>query len=69
MFLYNKKAPQVEGGNYTKNCVMWDIKHEISSPKSFEILIKTELKVDTDLEPRNLYNHVKMCLNVLKRLQ
>ena len=40
----NKKAPPLEGGHYTKNGGIWNIKNEISSPKFYELLIKTELK-------------------------
>ena len=44
---------------------MWTIKHEIISPKFYEILIKKELKGDTDMELNNFYNHIKMCLNAV----
>ena len=37
----NNKAPPLEGGNYTKNGDMCAFKHEISSPKLYELLIKT----------------------------
>ena len=37
----NENAPPVEGGNSTKIDVMWTLKHEISSPKFYELLIKT----------------------------
>ena len=45
------------------------LKHEISSPKSYELLIKTELKGDTALELNNFYKHIRMCLNAITRLQ
>ena len=48
---------------------MWTLKHEISSPKFYEILIKTELKVDTALDLKNFYKHIKMCLNAVNILQ
>ena len=48
---------------------MWNIKHEISSPKLYELLIKTELKGDTPLDPKNFYNCIKMCLNAVTRIQ
>ena len=41
VFTANKKASTLKGGNYTKNGVMWTLKHEISSPKFYELLIKT----------------------------
>ena len=36
-----KKATSSEGENSTKNGGMWTIKHDISSPKLYGILIKT----------------------------
>ena len=35
---------------------MWNIKHDISSPKFYKILIKTELKGDTDLDLKNTHH-------------
>ena len=40
---------------------IWNIKHEISSPKFYELLIKTELKGNTALNLSTFYNHIKMC--------
>ena len=40
----NNKTIPLEGGNYTKNGYLWTLKHEISSPKFYELLINTELK-------------------------
>ena len=48
---------------------MWTLKHEISSPKYYEILIKTELKRDTALDIKNFYNHIKIYLNAVTRLR
>ena len=48
---------------------MWTLKHEISSPRLYELLIKTELKGDTALDLNNLYNHIKMSLNAVTRLK
>ena len=48
---------------------MWTLKHEIISPKFYELLTKTELKGDTALDPNNFYNHIKMCINVATRLR
>ena len=39
----NHKDPPFEGGNSTKNGGMWTLKHDISSPKFYELLIKTDL--------------------------
>ena len=46
---------------------MFEGPHEISSPRFYELLIKTELNGDTALDLKNLYNHIKMSLNVLTR--
>ena len=40
-FLANKKATPSEGGYSTKFGGMWTFKHEIISPKFYELLIKT----------------------------
>ena len=55
-----RRGPQLEGGQCTKIGGMWNLKHEISSPKLYELLRKTELKGDTALDLNNLYNHIKM---------
>ena len=60
-----KKAQPLEGGNSTKNGGMWTLKHEISSPELYELLIKTELKVNTALDLNNFYNHINICFSVL----
>ena len=65
----NRRAPSLEGVDSTKIGGMWTLKHEISSPKFYEILIKTELKGDTSLDIKNFYNHIKMCLNAMTTLQ
>ena len=48
---------------------MWTLKHDISSPKFYELLIKTVIKVNTDLDLNNFYNHIKVCINEVTRLQ
>ena len=65
----NNKAPPLEGRHYTKIGYMWTLKHDISSPKFYELLIKTELKCYTALELNNFYNHINKCLNVVTRLR
>ena len=35
----NKKAPPLKCGHSTKNGGMWNLKHEIRSPKFYELLI------------------------------
>ena len=65
----NKKAPPLEGGNYTKICGPWTLKHEISLTKFYELLIKTDLIGNTDLDLKNFYNHKNMFLNAVARLR
>ena len=65
----NKKAPPLEGVNSTKNGGMWTLKQEISSPKLYELLIKTEIKGDTALDLKNFYKQIKICLNVVTRIK
>ena len=65
----NRKAPPLEGGISDKIGGMWTLKHNISSPSFYEILIKIELKGDTALDLKNLYNHVKMSLNAVTKLR
>ena len=65
----NRISPPLEGGHSTKIGVMWTLKHEIRSPKFYELLINTELKGDTDLYLKNFYNHINMSLNTVTRLR
>ena len=65
----NNKSPPLGGGNSTKKCCMWSLKHEIISPKFYELLIKTERKGETDLNLNKLYNHINMCPNEVTILQ
>ena len=65
----NRKAPPLEGGHSTKIGGMWTLKYEISSPNFYEILIKIELKGYTDLDIKNFFNQIKMCLNAVTRLR
>ena len=41
VILDKNKSPPLEDGNSTKIGGMWTLKHDISSPKLFELLIKT----------------------------
>ena len=41
MVLANKKASLLDRGHSTKSGGMWTLKHETSSPKFYEIFIKT----------------------------
>ena len=36
----NRRDPSLEGGHYTKTGGVWNLKHEISAPKFYEILMK-----------------------------
>ena len=65
----NRRYPTLYGGQSTKNGGMRNLKHDISSPKFNKILIKTELKVDTYLELKDFYNHIKMCINAVNRIR
>ena len=64
----NMRAPPLEGGHSTKIGCMWTLKHYISTPKFYELLINTELKGYTAMYLSNLFNHIKMCLNAVTRL-
>ena len=65
MVLYNNRDPTLEGGHSKKIGGVWNLKHETSSSKFYEILIKKELKVSDALYLKNLYNHIKMYLNAV----
>ena len=52
----NRRAPPLEGGISENIGVMWTLKHEISSPRFYELLINIELKWDTALDLKNFYN-------------
>ena len=67
--LSNKKAQSLECGHSTKNVGMWNIKHENNSRKFYELLLKTEVKGDTDMDLKNFYKHINICLNAVTRLQ
>ena len=64
----NKRAPPLEGGNFTNIGGIGTLKHEIRSQKFYELLINTELKGDTSMYLDNFYNHIKMCINAMIRL-
>ena len=57
----------MDGVNSTKIGGMWALEHEINSPEFYELLIRTKLKGDTDLDLKKFYNHIKMCTNVVTR--
>ena len=40
----------LNGGHSTKNGGMWTLKHDISLPKLYELLINIELKLDTAMD-------------------
>ena len=65
----NRRALPLEGGHSNKIGGMWTLKHKISSPKLYELLIKTELKGDTVLYIKNFYNHINMCLDAVNILR
>ena len=41
VILDNKKSPPLKGGNYKKVRGTWNLKHDIRSPKFYELPIKT----------------------------
>ena len=59
------KAPPLEGGNSKTIGGMWNLKHDISSPKFYEILIKIEIKGDTNMYLNNFYNHINICIHAV----
>ena len=65
----NRRAPPLDGGQYTKINGMWTLKHEIGSPKFYELLINTEPNGDIALDLKNFYNYIKMCLNISNLIQ
>ena len=69
MVSYNRKAPPLDGGHSTKIRDMWTLKNDISSPKLYELLIKTELKGYIALDIKNLYKHINISINAVTRLQ
>ena len=64
----NKRDPPLESGHSTKIGGVCTLKHEIKSPKLYEILINAGLKGDTDIDLKNFYNHINMCRNAVTRL-
>ena len=52
-FPTNKKVPPLEGGHSTQIGGMWTFKHEIISPKFYDLLINTKLKGKNDLDLNN----------------
>ena len=64
----NRRYPPLGVVSSNKIGGMWTLKHDISSPKFYELLIKTELKGETDLDLNKFYNHIRMCLNAVTRL-
>ena len=60
-----RRYPQIDGVNSTKIGGMWTLKHDISSPKFYGIIIKLELKGNTALDINNFYKQIKMCLNTV----
>ena len=65
----NKRGTPLEGVHSTKIVGMWTLRHEISSPKFYELLIKTELKGETALDLKNFFSHIKLCLNTVTRVR
>ena len=64
----NKKAIPLEGGYSTKNGYLWTLKHDIRSPKFYELIINTELKVTLLWTSRTSTTTKNMCTNTVTRL-
>ena len=64
----NRRATPLDGGHSTTIGGMWNLKHETISPKFYELLINIELKGDTAMDIKNIYNYKNMCLNAVTRL-
>ena len=67
--LPNRRATPLYGGQSTKIGGMWNLKHDISSPRFYELLIKTEIKGYNTLYLKNFYNHIKIFLNEFTIIQ
>ena len=65
----NIRSPPLYGGTYTKIGGMWTLKHTIRSLKFYELLIKTKIKLDTAMDLKKFYNHIKISLNAVTILQ
>ena len=61
----NRRDPPLYSEQSTKIGDMWILKHDFISPKFYELLINTWLKIDTALDIKNFYNHIKMCVNAV----
>ena len=48
---------------------MWTPKHGISYPKIYELLLKTDTKLDHAIYLNKFYNRVKMYLNSMKKMR
>ena len=59
----------MDGAHSTKIGGVRTLKNEIKPPKIYELLINTELKGDTDMDIKNFYYNINVCLNVVTRLQ
>ena len=65
----NRRDPPLDGGQSTKVGGMWTLKQEISSPRFYELLVKTELKGDTALYLKNFHIHINISHNAVTRLR
>ena len=64
----NRRDPSLEVGVSKNIGGMWTLKHDIISPRFYELLIKTELKGNTALDLKNFFNHINMSLNAVTRI-
>ena len=45
---------------------MWTLKRDIIYSNLYYLLLKTELKLDTSIGLKSLYDHVNICLSAVK---
>ena len=62
----NRKVIPLEVRKYQKICWMWTLKHDISYPKLYEHILKTQLKGYTAPDIQKFNNNINMYLNYLK---
>ena len=65
----NRKVAPLEGGHSKKIGGIWTLKHEINSPKFYELVINNDPKGDNGLHLKNFYNHINMFLYVVPKLK
>ena len=65
----NRKVSPLEGEQYKEIRGILTLKHDISSPKFYKIILKADLKWDSALDLKKFHNQVKIFLNTATKLQ